>query len=76
SVYYLAKTQYRCDGTAGFFEKMMAQSSQQPPQWLSTHPSHENRVNDIKAKAQAVGCSVKPSPNQKLYQDFKNSLPR
>lgn len=76
SVYYLAKTQYRCDGTAGFFEKMMAQSSQQPPQWLSTHPSHENRVNDIKAKAQAVGCSVKPSPNQSLYQDFKNSLPR
>ncbi|TAE74163.1 MAG: peptidase M48 [Bacteroidetes bacterium] len=76
SVVYLSKTQYRCDGTAGFFEKMMAQNSQQPPQWLSTHPSHENRVNDIKAKAQAIGCSVKSSANQSLYQDLKNSLPR
>jgi predicted Zn-dependent protease len=76
SVVYLSKTQYRCDGTAGFFEKMMKQNSQQPPQWLSTHPSHENRVNDIKAKAQEIGCSVKSSANQSLYQDLKNSLPR
>lgn len=76
SVLYLSKTGYNCAGTAGFFEKMMAQGGQQPPQWLSTHPAHENRVNDIKAKAQEIGCSTQPSNNQKLYQELKASLPK
>jgi beta-barrel assembly-enhancing protease len=75
SVLYLSKTMYRCDGTAGFFEKMMAEGGQQQPQWLSTHPSHENRVNDIKNKAKEIGCNVKPSDNANLYADFKRSLP-
>ena len=76
SVLYLSKTTYNCAGTAGFFEKMMAQGGQQPPQWLSTHPAHENRVNDIKAKAQEIGCSTTPNPNQNLYAELKASLPR
>ncbi len=75
SVLYLAKTVYRCDGTAGFFEKMMAEGGEQPPQWLSTHPSHENRVNDIKNKAKELGCNTKPSNNASLYADFKRNLP-
>lgn len=76
SVLYLSKTGYNCAGTAGFFEKMMAQGGQQPPQWLSTHPAHENRVNDIKAKAQEIGCNTQPSPNQSLYAELKASLPK
>lgn len=76
SVVYLSKTNYSCTGTAGFFEKMMAQGGQQPPQWLSTHPSHENRVNDIKAKAQEIGCNTQTSSNQSLYAQLKASLPK
>ncbi|MCU0444988.1 MAG: M48 family metalloprotease [Microscillaceae bacterium] len=75
SVQYLAKTDYNCAGTAGFFEKMMAQGGQQPPQWLSTHPSHENRVNDIYAKAKELGCKATPIANQNNYQELKRSLP-
>lgn len=75
SVLYLSKTNYACNGTAGFFEKMMSQGGQQPPQWLSTHPSHENRVNDINAKAKEIGCSTQPVGGTN-YQDFKNSLPK
>lgn len=76
SVVYLSKTRYSCTGTAGFFEKMMAQGGQQPPQWLSTHPAHENRVNDIKAKAQEIGCSTQMSDNQRQYAELKASLPK
>lgn len=75
SVQYLAKTEYQCTGTAGFFEKMIAQGGQQPPQWLSTHPSHENRVQDIYKKADELGCSKNPRPNQASYQELKKSLP-
>jgi len=76
SVIYLSKTKYSCTGTAGFFEKIMAQGGQQPPQWLSTHPAHENRVNDIKTKAQEIGCNTQMSTNQKLYAELKASLPK
>jgi beta-barrel assembly-enhancing protease len=76
SVLYLSKTSYSCVGTAGFFEKMIAQGGQQPPQWLSTHPSHENRVNDIKKKAKEIGCNTAYSTNQQLYQELKRSLPQ
>jgi predicted Zn-dependent protease len=76
SVLYLSKTTYSCTGTAGFFEKMIAQGGQQPPQWLSTHPSHENRVADIKKKAKEIGCNTENSKNQQLYQELKNSLPK
>jgi beta-barrel assembly-enhancing protease len=75
SVQYLAKTDYNCAGTAGFFEKMMAQGGQQQPQWLSTHPSHENRVNDIYAKSKELGCKTTPLANQASYQELKRSLP-
>lgn len=74
SVIYLSKTQYQCNGAAGFFEKIMSQGNgQEPPQFLSTHPSSANRVQDINAKAQAIGCPTKPSNSN--YQALLNSLP-
>lgn len=30
-----------------FWERMSANSSGQPPEWLSTHPSHERRITDL-----------------------------
>lgn len=30
-----------------FWERMSANSSGQPPEWLSTHPSHERRIADL-----------------------------
>ena len=75
SVLYLSKTKYQCNGAAGFFEKIMAEggNSQAPPQFLSTHPSSESRVQDINAKATEVGCDKNPSNVD--YQILKNSLP-
>lgn len=36
------------------WEKMGRVSGGQPPQWLSTHPSHESRINDLRAYADRV----------------------
>jgi predicted Zn-dependent protease len=36
------------------WEKMQKQGGSQPPQFLSTHPSHENRINDLRAYAERV----------------------
>ncbi len=77
SVEYLSGTNYQCNGAAGFFEKLEADpntSGPRPPQWLSTHPSPENRIRDINTKAQTVGCNTTPL-NPMSYQEFKNSLP-
>ncbi len=32
-----------------FWERMSAQGSGQPPEWLSTHPAHDTRIQDLNA---------------------------
>jgi len=45
SVRYLCPTPYKADGGAGFFEKMAAMGSgSNPPEFLSTHPNPEGRI--------------------------------
>jgi predicted Zn-dependent protease len=36
------------------WEKMQKVGGGQPPQFLSTHPSHENRINDLRAYSERV----------------------
>ena len=36
------------------WEKMSKLGGGQPPKWLSTHPPHEDRINDLRAYAQKV----------------------
>lgn len=74
SVEYLAKTRYACDGTAGFFEKLIAEGDAgNPPEFLSTHPNPDNRVEAIHKKATELGCDTTPSGRN--YQAFKDMLP-
>lgn len=44
SVTYLCPTDYQADGGAGFFEKITAAGGSRTPEFLSTHPSPEGRV--------------------------------
>jgi predicted Zn-dependent protease len=75
SVVYLAETPYACNGAAGFFEKLIANgSSPSQPQWLSTHPNPDNRVENINKRADEAGCNKTPSAPA-TYADFKASLP-
>jgi beta-barrel assembly-enhancing protease len=72
SVKYLYETTYDARGVAGFFEKMTG--SAQPPEFLSTHPSPENRIEKINETWQSLGGKTGEEYAER-YQQFKNTLP-
>lgn len=76
SVEYLCPIEYRPDGAADFFAKLLEDGASSPPEFLSTHPSPDNRVEDIRSMAAASNCSTTISQNEENagYQQFKNSL--
>ena len=73
SVEYLANTLYACNGAAFFFESLLAEDQTSPPEFLSTHPSPENRVADINTKASTEGCDTSLAENAG-YDAFKGML--
>jgi predicted Zn-dependent protease len=77
SVLYLSDTDYACNGAASFFAKIEAEGGGSVPEFLSTHPSPDNRVQAINDQATEVGCDTTPiQETGTTYQDFKNSLPQ
>jgi len=74
SVEYLCETAYASDGTAGFFAKLDAEGGVSMPEFLSTHPSSDTRVEDIRDAAAARGCSVEPDPDAE-WEAFQAALP-
>lgn len=70
SVTYMCPTDYKADGAAGFFEKIEAMGGASIPQWLSTHPSPENRIEHFKNVATELGCT-----GSKTYEsEYKRML--
>lgn len=74
SVRYLADTDYACNATAGFFEKISREGGDRVPEFLSTHPASENRVADINRTASKAGCSTSLG-DQSQWAAFQASLP-
>ena len=74
SVIYLCPTEYQADGAASFFEKITQAGGPSVPTFLSTHPNPENRVEEIKSKANQLACQGSGTFDLR-YQEFKNSLP-
>lgn len=78
SVVYLAKTDYACNGAAGFFAKLLdSGQAGGTPEFLSTHPAEASRVTDINAKATEKGCDTTLSGNNTAgmtYADFQALL--
>jgi len=73
SVSYLCGTKYNAAGAAGFFEKIQKSGQGTPPQFLSTHPSPKNRVENIHARAKELKCRGK-SKNESRYAKIKRLL--
>jgi len=71
SVDYLCNTDYAADGAAGFFEKL---EGFELPEFLSTHPSSDTRVDDINAYAIEKDCSVEYNSTAN-YQNLLDALP-
>lgn len=57
SVDYLCGTKWPADGGAGFFEKIEASGGGSTPEFLSTHPSPANRIENYHTWAAEKGCS-------------------
>lgn len=72
SVRYLDRTTYDARGVAGFFEKLTG--SDLPPEFLSTHPNPENRVEKIMEVWTELGSKDGEEYTER-YQEFKASLP-
>lgn len=78
SVEYLDETKFACNGAAGFFRKISEAGGSGTPEFLSTHPSPDNRVIDIDARATCRACSTEPSSGQVTgltYAQFQALLP-
>lgn len=74
SVRYLCPTDYNAAGAAGFFEKIEAEGGSFVPQFLSTHPNPDNRVQNIYAQETELGCDGSGTFDAR-YAAFKASLP-
>lgn len=73
SVVYLCGTnKYNAAGAAGFFKKIQGKGGT-PPEFMSTHPSPKNRVENIEAKAKEAGCKTRNISNA-AYKKIKAKL--
>lgn len=75
SVDYLDKTEYDARGASRFFEKLVASGQSGGPQFLSTHPDPDNRVQNITNHWISLGSKVGGTFDAR-YGDFKASLPQ
>ncbi|QRJ65783.1 M48 family metallopeptidase [Azospira restricta] len=55
-----ARAGYDPHAAISLWEKMRRVSDGAPPQWLSTHPSHETRIADLKVHADRVDPLYRP----------------
>jgi len=74
SVKYLCKTPYNSAGGAGFFEKIMSLGGAGVPEFLSTHPSPDNRVEAFHKHKTKLGCQGKDD-FQTRYKAVMSKLP-
>ncbi len=49
-----ARAGFDPNAAVSLWEKMSKVGGGQPPKWLSTHPPHEDRINDLRSYAQKV----------------------
>ncbi|MCS7188581.1 MAG: M48 family metalloprotease [Bacteroidia bacterium] len=74
SVIYLCPTEYRADGAADFFEYISQGNNLRPPAFLSTHPDPGERVQNIRQRAQQMGCAGRQDYEAR-YAELVAALP-
>ncbi len=75
SVKYLCGTDYNAAGAGGFFQKLIdLGQAGSTPEFLSTHPNPDNRVDNINAQKVTEGCSGTGTFDTR-YDQLKASLP-
>lgn len=74
SVTYLCPTDYDAAGGAQFFEKIQAEGGSSVPEFLSTHPNPENRIEDFYAEQQVQNCAGSQTYETR-YKNMIHKLP-
>lgn len=74
SVTYMCPTDYNANAAGKFFEKIQAMGGASTPEWLSTHPSPENRIEHFNNLAIELGCTGK-NTYQSEYKAMLRTLP-
>ncbi|HLV41612.1 MAG TPA: M48 family metalloprotease [Brumimicrobium sp.] len=74
SVTYLCATDYVAAGGAKFFEKIESEGGAGVPEWLSTHPSPENRIEYFYNQSVEQGCTGTQTYKER-YQLLLRALP-
>jgi predicted Zn-dependent protease len=74
SVMYLCPTDYNAAGGAGFFEKLQEMGSESPPEFLSTHPSPEGRIEKFNEHKETMNCEGDQTFKTR-YQEMVEKLP-
>lgn len=65
----MAKAGYDPRASVEVWKRMASKGGDEPPQWLSTHPSHESRIQDLESRmaaALAIYEKAPRAPNAKL----------
>jgi predicted Zn-dependent protease len=75
SVRYLCPTDYNAGAGAGFFQKIQDMGGANVPEFLSTHPSPENRIEDFQTHAITMGCQGEKDYKTE-YEKMVASLPQ
>lgn len=57
SVKYLCPTDYNAGAGAGFFQKITEMGGSRPPEFLSTHPNPDDRIEHFQTLALTGGCT-------------------
>lgn len=74
SVHYLCPTEYNAAGGAEFFKKIEEAGGTGTPEFLSTHPSPENRIESFYNEQVELGC-MGANDYKTRYQKFLATLP-
>lgn len=74
SVLYLCPTTYNAAGGAEFFQKIEALGGARTPEFLSTHPSPTNRIENFHTQKLEQGCAG-DNDYKARYEVFLKTLP-
>jgi len=74
SVKYLCPTDYNSAGGAGFFEKLQEMGGETPPEFLSTHPSPDGRIEKFKEHKETMQCAGEETFKTR-YEEMISKLP-
>ncbi|KAA8569530.1 hypothetical protein EYC84_001151 [Monilinia fructicola] len=73
----MAKSCYNPQAAVGVWERMQAAEKNAPPEWLSTHPSNNNRITQMRewmSKAEAARDDSGCAPIINNFNEFRNAF--